>query len=181
VRFRELIESVTPEGRRTRIVAIDGCGGSGKSEFAAELARVLPNATVVHTDGFARPHVRGWEWNRMREQVLEPILADQPGRYQRYDWETDAPAEWHDVPVGGTLIVEGVSSMRRELGTYWDVAIWVEAPYDVRLRRGVARDGEALRARWTDVWMPEEAEYVAAERPDLRADVVADGTQPFDV
>ena len=100
---------------------------------------------------------------------------------KRYDWETDAPAEWHDVPVGGTLIVEGVSSMRRELGTYWDVAIWVEAPYDVRLRRGVARDGEALRARWTDVWMPEEAEYVAAERPDLRADVVADGTQPFDV
>ena len=130
---------------------------------------------------FRSPHVRGWEWNRMREQVLEPILADQPGRYQRYDWETDAPAEWHDVPVGGTLIVEGVSSTRRELGTYWDVAIWVEAPYDVRLRRGVARDGEALRARWTDVWMPEEAEYVAAERPDLRADVVADGTQPFDV
>ena len=45
MRFRELIESVTPEGRRTRIVAIDGCGGSGKSEFAAELARVVPNAT----------------------------------------------------------------------------------------------------------------------------------------
>jgi len=50
--------------------------------------------------------------------------------------------------------------MRQELGKYWDFAIWVDAPYEIRLRRGVDRDGEQMRSQWTDIWMPEEAEYV---------------------
>src|SRR5690348_3832875 len=116
----EEITQIEPRGRRTRIVAVDGFGGCGKSEFAERLARKLAEATIVHTDDFSRADVPGWEWDRLREQVLEPLAHDRPGRYQRYDWGHNAPAEWHDVPVGGNLIVEGVSSMREELGTYWD-------------------------------------------------------------
>ena len=168
-----------PRGRKTRIVAIDGLGGSGKTELARRLAAALGDAVVVHTDDFARPGQRGWEWSRMQQQVLEPLLRDAPARYQRYDWDGDRLAEWHEVPVGGTLIVEGVSSLREELGRYWDFAIWVDAPYETRLQRGVARDGEAMRSQWTDVWMPEEQEYFEDQRPDLKANLVVDGTRPY--
>lgn len=115
----------------------------------------------------------------MQAEVLAPISKDEPGRYRRYDWSTDRLAEWHDVPAEGTLIVEGVSSLRNELGRYWDFAIWVSAPYALRLERGVERDGEAMRSQWTDVWMPEEHEYFEAQRPDRRADVIVDGSLPY--
>jgi uridine kinase len=176
--LKEVVERIHPRGRATRIVAIDGLGGSGKSELASELASALGNTAVVHTDDFARPNVRGWEWKRMRSQVLVPLSRDEPGRYQRYEWNSDELAEWHEVPIGGTLIVEGVSSMRDELGRYWDFGIWVEAPYDLRLRRGVARDGEDMRSQWADVWMREEQEYFDAQRPDKKADLIIDGTRP---
>src|SRR5919202_979668 len=160
-----------PRGRKTRIVAIDGFGGSGKTELARRLAAALGDAVVVHTDDFARPRHRGWEWSRMQQQVLEPLLRDEPARYQRYDWDTDRLAEWRELPVGGTLIVEGVSSLRDELGRYWDFAIWVEAPYETRLQRGVTRDGEDMRSQWADIWMREEQEYYEAQRPDKKADL----------
>ena len=175
----EAIRAVEPCGRGTRIVAIDGCGGSGKSELAERLSSALGDTVIVRTDDFARPNVPGWEWPRMTAQVLDPIRHDRPGRYQRYDWDRDAPAEWHDVPVGGTLVVEGVSSLRDELGAYWDFAIWVECPYEVRLQRGVERDGEALRSTWTDIWIPQEEAYFAAQRPDRKADLIVDGTRPY--
>jgi uridine kinase len=181
VRLAELVRLVESGDRTTKIVAIDGLGGSGKSELATQLARALDNATVVHTDDFARPNARGWEWERMRATVLKPLSSNEPGRYQRYDWNTDQLAEWHDVPTGGTLIVEGVSSMCEELGEYWDLAIWVSAPYETRLTRGVQRDGEAMRSQWADVWMPEEQEYFDSQRPDRKANVIVDGTRPFAV
>ena len=177
----ELIQSIDPVGRKTRIVAIDGHGGSGKSELARQLAGALGESAIVHTDDFARSDVPGWDWQRMRKQVLDRILNDHTARYQRYDWDSNRLAECRDIGIGGTLIVEGVSSMRQELGKYWDFAIWVDAPYEIRLRRGVDRDGEQMRSQWTDIWMPEEAEYVKAHRPEGRADFIADGTKPFSV
>lgn len=177
----ELIRSIDPAYRRTRLVAIDGLGGSGKTELATRLAASLGNTAVVHTDDFARPGVRGWEWQRMHNQVLGPLISDQPARYQRYDWDEDRLAEWHDLAVGGTLIVEGVSSMRDELGKYWDFGIWVDAPYDVRLARGVARDGEEWRRQWTDVWMPDELEYFERQSPDKKADIIIDGTRRIEL
>ena len=177
----ELVRAIEPRERLTKIVAIDGLGGSGKSELAKQLAAALADAAVLHTDDFARPNVRGWDWERMKAQVLAPLSRDEPGRYRRYDWKTDRLAEWHEVPVGGTLVVEGVSSLRNELGKYWDLAIWVTAPYDLRLRRGIQRDGDAMRSQWTDVWMPEEQQYFEAQRPDTRADVIVDGSRPYSI
>jgi len=177
----EAIKRIEPQGRLTKIVAIDGYGGSGKSELADRLACKLGETTVVRTDDFARPNVVGWEWDRLRAQVLEPLTSDSPGRYPRYDWDSDRPAEWHEIPVGGTLIVEGVSSMRDELGRYWDYAIWLDCPHELRLQRGIERDGEAMRSKWTDVWIPEEDAYFNAQRPDKKADLVIDSSSPYEI
>lgn len=177
----EAILSARRRDRLTKTVAIDGRGGSGKSTLADLLAARLREAVVVRTDDFVRPGVLGWEWERLRAQVLEPLSSDRPGRYQRYDWDEDRLAEWHDVPVGGAVIIEGVSSTREELGTYWDLAIWVDCPYALRLEGGVERDGESMRSYWTDVWMPEEDAYFEAQGPDRRADMIVDGSRPFEI
>ena len=65
--------------------------------------------------------------------------------------------------------------LRTELRHYASVSIWVETPRGVRLARGIERDGEAARSRWTDEWMPAEEAYVAAMRPGAAAMLVVDG------
>lgn len=70
--------------------------------------------------------------------------------------------------------------MRRELGKYWDLGIWVTCSYESRLARGIARDGEAKRRQWVEVWIPEEDRYFYEQRPDLRADILIDGEAPLE-
>jgi uridine kinase len=162
--------------RTTKLVAIDGWGGAGKSRLAAELEKRLPAVTVLHTDDFAGPHQPSWDWQRFSREVLDPLLSDRPARFQRYDWDRDQLGEWQQVPTGGTAIVEGISSSRRELGAIWDFVVWVECPRELRLRRGLERDGEALRWKWETVWMPEEDAYVREQDPIGRANIVVDGS-----
>jgi uridine kinase len=178
----EVIERVRAltQKKDSVLVAIAGRGGAGKSTLAHKIRESIPSVTVVCLDDFARPSTPGWNWERFQHQVLEPFVHRRPGRYQRWDWPTDSPAEWHDVPVIGVLVVEGVSPLRSELGHPWDVTVWVEAPYELRLKRGVERDGEEMRSTWTERWMPEEDAYVEREHPDQRADFVVDGSQNWD-
>jgi uridine kinase len=162
------------------VIAVDGYGGSGKSTLAKLLADKL-SAVVVHTDDFSRPDALGWDYERFKNQVLEPRFSNRAGKYQRFDWDTNKLAEWHNVSPDKILIIEGVSALRDELSKYWDYAIYVTCPYETRLARGVERDGEEMRSKWVDVWMPEEETYFQAQRPDLKADVVLDGTVLFNI
>jgi uridine kinase len=172
--------------RNARLVAIDGRGGSGKSTFARLLAAGWPEAVVIEMDDFYLPsaqrvqpaevHGANYDRRRLIAEVLDPLRAGRAGRYERYDWDQDELAEWHDVPAGAVVVLDGVYSTSELLRGYCDYAIWVDSPYDVRLRRGVERDGEAGRARWVEEWMPAEERYVEAEGPDARAALVLDGS-----
>ena len=57
----------------TRIVAIDGHGGAGKSTLAEELAGELGSAQIVHTDDFASWGFPLDWWPRLLDEVLEPV------------------------------------------------------------------------------------------------------------
>lgn len=159
-------------GIGTRWVGIDGLGGSGKSTLAARIAAALPGSVVIHNDDFARPGLTGWDRERFVRQVVEPLLAGRPGQYQRWDFDADVGTGWHVVPVGVTVIVEGVSSTDIRLPVPWDFTIWIEVPAAVRWSRIAERDGPALRERWLTDWIPSENAYVAAQRPRDRADLV---------
>ena len=64
------------------------------------------------------------------------------------------------------------------MGDFWDLTIWVDTPRTIRLARGIQRDGEARQSQWTDVWMPEEDVYIAAQLPAERADLIVNGYGP---
>jgi hypothetical protein len=156
----------------TRWVGVDGLGASGKTTLATRIAAALPAAVVVHNDDFARPGLVGWDRDRFVRQVLEPLLAGRPGRYQRWDFDADVGAEWHTVPVGVPVIVEGVSSTDVRVPVPWDFTIWIEVPKSVRYARIAERDGPGLRQRWLTDWIPSEEAYAAAQRPEDRVDLV---------
>ena len=87
----------------------------------------------------------------------------------------DAPASERTVEPQGLVVVEGVCALHRMFRDAYDVRVWVEAPYETRLARGLARDGEAARATWVERWMPMEDRYVERDDPVACADLVVDG------
>ena len=173
------VDDAEPRLGPVRLVCVDGPAGSGKSTLAAALAARLEGAAVVHMDDL----YEGWSglggvWGRVEEQVLAPLAAGRPARYRRYDWVAGRFAEWVDVPVPRVLVLEGCGAAPRAVDGRAVLRVFVEAPADVRLERGLARDGADMRDHWL-AWMAEEAAEHAREDTRARADVVVDGTVPL--
>ena len=137
---------------RSRLVAVDGPGGTGKSLFAQRLAGALGNSPIVHTDDFATGEPGVEWWPRLDREVLQPLVSGHTGRYQRYDWNRQTLMEWHNVPAAPVVIIDGVSSARREIAPHLALAVWVHAPRAVRLARGLERDGEEARGTGSGGW-----------------------------
>jgi uridine kinase len=166
------------------LVGIDGAGASGKSTFSSLLARQMRDACVVQVDDFYLPSSeresrRGevgalFDLPRLYEQVVSPARTGAALRYQRYSWDRDVLADWIEVPAGAPVIVEGVYSMQERFRDAYCFTVFCTAGHDVRLRRGLDRDGEQARAMWVDEWMPAEERYREAEHPDEFADLVVD-------
>lgn len=169
----------------TKIVGIDGHGGSGKSTLAELLAHQL-DAEIVHTDDFA-----GWDnpkdwWPQLIERVLEPVAAGQKNlNYPRSQWWPDHhPEPVVDQPVTEILIVEGVSALRKEFRRYLTFGIFIDTSLEVCLDRGVTRDAdhgtkEEILQKWRQ-WYKDEEGYIERDDPETFADVVLDGTKPFE-
>jgi uridine kinase len=177
-RFTDLAEAIRRAPARcgsVRLVAIDGPGGAGKSVFAERLARHLGGALVIHTDDFA-----SWDnpvewWGRLEDEVLGPVeRGEWPVRFRAYDWVARRLGEWREIPPSDVILLEGVSSSRQAVAKRLSLAVWIEAPLDRRLARGLERDGAAMRAQW-EQWMAEEHAHFAEDRARDRADVIVDG------
>jgi uridine kinase len=165
-------EAPRPPRVQSLIVAVDGCGGAGKSTFAARLAGVL-DAPVVSTDECASwSHPLDW-YPRVIEELLMPLAAGRSATYRRSEWGGGESIEVTVAPAP-ILVLEGVSSSRRAFDDYLAFRIWIETDRAERLRRGLERDGEHLRDQWLE-WMASEDAYVADENPRARADVVVPG------
>ena len=158
-----------------RLVGVDGCGGAGKTTFAARLSRAAHDAPVVHTDDFASFDEPTQWWPRMLQELVEPLLRGEPASYRPYDWVRRRPSEGTlTVQPAPLVVIEGVGATRRAWRDALVRRIWIDAPREERLRRGVERDGEQMREFWT-WWMAEEDDYVRAEQPLAHADFVVDG------
>ena len=152
------------------LIGIGGRGGAGKST----LARLFVDAQVVGTDEFWNGSE--FELSRLEAEVVRPLRRGEVARFHGFDWVAQAPfPETREVRPEGAVVIEGVCALHRGFRDAYDLRIWVEASREVRLARGVARDGDAARSTWEDVWMPMEDRYVERDDPIAAADVVVDG------
>ncbi len=161
---------------RTAYVGIDGFGASGKATLADAVAAAVSETVVIRIDDFAARDVPGWDWDRFERQVAEPLRNGRPAHYQRWDFDGNRGAEWHDVPTGWIVVVEGVSATRREVRIRWDLQIWVDAALSTRLDRARDRDGADMMSRWLADWIPSENAYAADQDPQTRVDLIVDGS-----
>jgi uridine kinase len=166
-----------------RLVCVDGPSGAGKTTLAAALDRGFRDALrpvggctrVLHLDDV----YDGWDglaaaMAEVASSVVGPLRSGEAGRYRRFDWHAMARAEECTVPPCDVLVVEGVGAWSSAIRDVVTCLVWVETPSAVRLERGVARDGEALRPRLV-AWRAQEEAMYAAERTREHADVVVDG------
>jgi uridine kinase len=151
------------------LVGIGGHGAAGKSTLAA----LIPGAQVVSTDEFWDGSE--FEIGRLEREVLTPLSCGRLARFSSYDWGVREQRGSRIVEPAGVVVVEGVCALHRTLRDAYDVRVWVETSYEVRLARAVARDGEDARQTWTDVWMPSEDRYVERDDPVSCAHLVVDG------
>jgi hypothetical protein len=184
VSFQSLADEIL-KTESPRLVAVDGRGGSGKTTFATRLARLLPAVVVIEVDDFLRwSDLDDW-WPRVEDEAITPLLAGERARFRIRDWDTDPLGEsldgWRDVGPADTIILEGVTSSRASMAQRLSMSFWLEAPPNVRLARGLARDGQTMRSTWQN-WMRLEDEFFERDDAPGRATyvVVGDAAVPYD-
>lgn len=162
-----------------RLVCVDGPAGSGKStlgEAVRDAAAEWGTTDLVHLDDL----LDGWGGlpqvsRTLEREVLTPLSRGVAGRYRRYDWHQERFAGEHLVAPVDLLVVEGVGSGAASYASWVTTLVWVDAPVDLRLARGLVRDGEALRPQWLE-WIRQEDELFRRERTRERAVMLVDGT-----
>jgi uridine kinase len=168
----DLIAAARP-ARSFTFVGIGGRGGAGKSTLASR----IDGAQVVSTDEFWDGEAFGL--SRLRDEVFDRLIAGDAAHYAAWDWAARRPGGIRVIEPRGIVVVEGVCALHRMFRDDYDVRVWVEAPYEARLERGLARDGEEARATWVERWMPMEDRYVERDDPVSCADLVVDGSNPL--
>jgi uridine kinase len=182
-------------------VAVDGVDGAGKTVFADELAAELSarGRAVVRVSADDWHQVRelryargrtspegfwldSYDYPRLRAEVLEPLGPGGSREYRPrgHDLPSDEvltgpPAH---APAGSVVLVDGLFLQRAELEGCFELAIWLDVPFEETAARMAERDGTS-----PDPEDPSMQRYVGAQRtyfeqrsPWARADLVVDNT-----
>jgi uridine kinase len=161
-----------PRLGRTRLIALDGRSGSGKTWLAELLAGRL-RAPVIHMDDL----YPGWSGlaravRIVNDWVITPLATQQPARWRRFDWDAMAYAEWRTTEAADTVVLEGCGSVRAELAGAYAARIWVEAPADARRRRLEARGDWSMYQPHVQRWASQEDVLYRTERTRHHCDLV---------
>ncbi|MCB2413032.1 hypothetical protein LGT39_09280 [Demequina sp. TTPB684] len=179
----------------TRVVLIDGPAGSGKTTLANRLSVALGGAESAGSGTYDPDHrtpasapvqiihgddmYEGWGGlpildRVLVDQILEPLSRGVGGEFAMWDWSLEERTHTIRVPQRPYIIIEGVGVGQRAARQYASMLIYVDAPWPERLRRGIERDGEALRPHW-EAWHQAEDEFLYEEGTEHAADAVVSG------
>lgn len=179
----------------TKLIGIDGLGGSGKTTFAHEMQKQIHSSVLFHLDDFIHPrkirydsnfeewycyyHLQ-WRYDYLIKKLLEPLKngIDVNETIELYNKETDSYRKQKvGILVGRTVIVEGVFLQRPELRAYFDQVIFLNVSEEKRLQRVIERDtyigsqADILK-KYETRYFPAERKYVEECRPLFLADKI---------
>jgi uridine kinase len=163
---------------RTRLIAVDGRSGSGKTWLADRLARPL-DAPVIHLDDL----YPGWDGltkaaDALAEWVIGPLSRQQPARWRRFDWETMSYAEWHTTEAADVVVLEGCGSIRSALAGAYAARIWVDAPAAARRQRLRARPDWTAYEPHAQPWAELEEQLYETEHTRRHCDIIVENPPP---
>lgn len=152
------------------VIAVDGKSGTGKSHLSRLIRACIP-CGVVHMDDFFLP-----PWKRTEQRLLFPggnldserfyeevALPLKNGArkfaYRPFDCSSMSLADGEREVCGDVVLVEGVYSLLPPFRPLYDFGCILEAPYQDRLSRIMARSGSRMLERFVNEWIPLEDEY----------------------
>jgi len=163
-------------------VAVDGVDGVGKTHFADELAEAIRacGRPVIRAsvDSFHNPsRVRyrlgrsspegyfrdSFNYRDLIDVLLAPLSPGGSRSYRRamFDHRTNSAvaAAPEFASAKAILLFDGIFLLRPELRSYWDLALFLDAPFEVTVGRGGERDN-----RSKNVDAPENTRYVEGQK-----------------
>ena len=160
---------------RSRVIAVDGWSGSGKTSLAGRVAAAV-GVPCVHLDDW----VPGWSGlarsvELLVDWVLRPLAEGRPARWQRWDWNTGRfdPATQVLAPAD-VVIVEGCGAGSALARPWLSTVMWISLDEPQRRRRLRARPDWPIYAPWADMWAEQERALRAGEDPLAAADVIVE-------
>jgi uridine kinase len=180
-------------------VAIDGVDAAGKTtlanELAIELGRSGRHVIRASVDGFHNPKVIrrqddsaegyfrcSFNYPSLVSNLLEPLGPNGSRQFCRavFDFRSDSAvaSEVEQAVQNSILLFDGVFLLRRELRSYWDLSIFVDATFETVLARAEARDRElfgsvtAVQERYGSRYIPGQRMYLEQEQPRQVASII---------
>ena len=177
------------------LIGIDGGGGSGKTTYAYKLQRQVKGSIIVHLDEFIHKRVvryneeyeewycyyhLQWRYDYLIQKLLQPLKSGLAvnEKIEVYNKETDSYILREiEIPVGKTVIIEGVFLQRPELRPYFETVIYLDVDQETRLKRISDRDTylgskEEIALRYEKRYFPAEEKYIEQCNPLALADLI---------
>lgn len=177
-----IIQRTHPKSE-TKLVAIDGLGGAGKTTFVNRLVALDTDIKVLELDHFPclpeeNPyHPVGAQTrvnlDRFKKEALIPLTLGSPAIYENtFWWKTSENPKRYEIPSGGIVLVEGCYSYHSDLREFYDYSIWINCSDDEALKRAIKRDGEDGAEIWKKVHAPNERNYALLQKPMEYVDLI---------
>ena len=192
----ERIQNLSAEKQRPIVVVLDGGSGAGKSTLASQLKSELDIALIPLDDFFsANIPDHKWDeftiekklkcvfdWDRLHNQVINPLLNGQPASYDAFDFQSGLRAdgtygmenEPKSIQPASIILIEGAYSSSPELADLVDMTILVDVPIEERHARIALREGPDFLKKWHERWDEVEKYYFEQVRPRCSFDVVVE-------
>lgn len=184
-KVQTFLQTRNPKNGRFLTIAIDGRGGSGKSTFAELFKAKLPDFVMLNGDDYFEPINDPIIWGEFNDErfdhdVIGPLKSGNSFTYRPYDWHAEPHIIQRRVEITQGFCLERCSSFMFDLD--WDLKIWIETSKEVCLERGISREMmpvEKVIPAWK-IWQGREDKYIRDFNPREHADVIIDGTKPFE-
>ena len=177
-RVHELIAS----DAKQIIIAIDGKCASGKTTLGYYLQQEF-DANLFHMDDFflqkeqrtpqRLAEVGGnVDYERFREEVLEPLLAGETVEYRPFHCKTFQIGERVEIFPKRVNIIEGSYSQHTYFGDIYDLKVFMEIEPEKQLENIRMRNGAEQLEVFKERWIPKEEAYFVAFSIKEKSDII---------